>query len=247
MMTYRWNKIAKLSALGACCSLAVWISSSSAKDEQSSILVKNPAAAAEQGPVLPPPSKPTNDIFAPQTPQTSPQSPQPKQPVAGPVVPPQPQQAQPRQAQPPAESQVKRPFMRPAVPREPGRGQLTADPEPMPLPMPPQAGAPGDSPAIELDVRPAPPIKYDTDGDARDMYRSSGEIRLVMVTQNPADGCYYEIPLCIPGCCAGDPIVKSGRGIFGRGVTEYCWPCGFRAIVKFRQVLGDVRVDYEGD
>ena len=24
-MVYRWNKITKLSALGACCSLAVWI------------------------------------------------------------------------------------------------------------------------------------------------------------------------------------------------------------------------------
>jgi hypothetical protein len=32
---------------------------------------------------------------------------------------------------------------------------------------------------------------------------------------------------------------RLGRGIFGRGVTEYCWPCGFRAIVKFRQVLGE--------
>ena len=29
-MVYRWNKIAQLSALGACCSLAVWIGSISA-------------------------------------------------------------------------------------------------------------------------------------------------------------------------------------------------------------------------
>jgi hypothetical protein len=80
------------------------------------------------------------------------------------------------------------------------------------------------------------------------MYRHTGQIELVMVTQNPADGCYYEIPLCIPSCCVGEPTMSAGHGIFGRGVVEYCWPsCGFRAIVKFRHVLGDVRVDYEGD
>jgi hypothetical protein len=96
-------------------------------------------------------------------------------------------------------------------------------------------------------IHPALPIKYDTDSDARRMYRHNGEVELIMVTQNPADGCFYEIPLCIPACCTGEPIMSGGRGIFGRGVVEYCWPCGFRAIVKFRHILGDVRVDYEGD
>ena len=55
---YRWNRIACLSAVGACCSLAVWIGSTNAKDEESSLLVKKPDAAATQGPVLPPPAKP---------------------------------------------------------------------------------------------------------------------------------------------------------------------------------------------
>ena len=68
-----------------------------------------------------------------------------------------------------------------------------------------------------------------------------------MLTKDPADGCMYEIPMCIPACCVGDPSVSGGRGIFGRGVVEYCWPCGFRAIVKFRHVLGNVKVEYEGD
>jgi hypothetical protein len=245
-MAIRWNKLAQRSAIGAVSSLALWIGTSNAKDDEGSVLVKKPAvAAAEQGPVLPPPSKPANDIFTPQTPP-----PQKSQPP----LPPQTQQQPPApQLQPagPRESQVKRPFMRPAVPREPAQGKLTAEQ------LPPPAGQVVVPPngndmsmrveKLEYDVRPTPPIVYDTDHDARKMYRATGEIRLVMVTQNPADGCYYEIPLCIPGCCVGDPIVKGGRGIFGRGVTEYCWPCGFRAIVKFRQILGDVRVDYEGD
>jgi hypothetical protein len=242
-MAIRWNKVAQLSAIGAVSSLVLWIGTTNAKDDEASILVKKPAAGAEQGPVLPPPSKPANDIFAPQPP-TPPQKSQP------PLPPQTRQQPQAPQLQPaqPRESQVKRPFMRPAVPREPAQGKLTAEQLPPPngqaptiIEQPPRVGD------ASIEIKPTPPIKYDTDGDARDMYRATGEIRLVMVTQNPADGCYYEIPLCIPGCCEGAPVVKGGRGIFGRGVTEYCWPCGFRAIVKFRQILGDVRVDYEGD
>jgi hypothetical protein len=67
-----------------------------------------------------------------------------------------------------------------------------------------------------------------------------------MVTENPADHCLYEIPLCIPACVTGEPSVSSHCGLFGRGVVEYCWPCGFEVIVKFRNI-GDIRVDYEGD
>ena len=78
------------------------------------------------------------------------------------------------------------------------------------------------------------------------MYRS-GQIELLMVTQDPSDGCCYEIPLSYSACCTGEPRVAGGKGLLGCGVVEYCWPCGFRAIVKFRHLLGDVRVDYEGD
>jgi hypothetical protein len=136
---------------------------------------------------------------------------------------------------------AKRPFMRPAEPK--GRTQASPAVSLAEEPMP----SPGQPKTEGIEVRPAPPIRYDTDGDARRMYRRSGEIHMVMVTQDPADGCFYEIPLCIPACCTGEPAMSGGMGIFGRGVVEYCWPCGFRAIVKFRHVLGDVRVDYEGD
>jgi hypothetical protein len=67
----------------------------------------------------------------------------------------------------------------------------------------------------------------------------------VMVAKNPADCCLYEIPLCVPACCVGEPTVTEGRGLFGRGVVEYCWPCGFTATLKFRPVRCDVKIHYD--
>jgi hypothetical protein len=229
---YRWKKIAQLSALGACCSLAVWIGSTSAKDDETSVLVKKPEASSTQGPVLPPPAKPVEPSK-----EVSP----PQQTVAPATTLPKPEQIAP--TGPRTTSTVKRPFMQPAQPREPARGQLSAQTAPMPAPEAEPLAAP---PARDPNIHPAPPIVYDTDHDARKMYRS-GQVQLVMVTQDPADGCCYEIPLCIPACCTGEPKVSSGRGLLGRGVVEYCWACGFRAKVKFRHVLGDVKVKYEGD
>ena len=241
-MTHNWNRNAILSGLAACCSLAIWIESTNAKDEETSVLVKKsttPSAAPVDGPVLPPPARPAapvQDPFAP----TQPTTPQP----AAPLVAPQLQAPSlPMPTPPPARSTVKRPFMRPAQPLEPARGQLSAQTEPMPIPEGQPLVAP---PTRELNVRPTPPIEYDTDHDARKMYRA-GQIQLVVVTQDPSDGCLYEIPLCIPACCTGEPKVVGGKGLLGRGVVEYCWACGFKAKVKFRHVLGDVKVEYEGD
>ncbi len=98
--------------------------------------------------------------------------------------------------------------------------------------------------ATETVVHPTPPIVYHTGLRARRMLRCQDQVQLVMVAKNPADCCLYEIPLCVPACCEGQPVVREGRGIFGRGVVEYCWPCGFTAKVKFRPVLCDVKVDY---
>ena len=217
-MTIHWTRIAQLTAIGACCSLAVWISATSAKDEGGSVLVKKPAAAATQGPALPPPANPQKDLANPQKDVVQPAPSQPAKPAA------------------------KRPFMQPAQPRESVSGKLTADGEA----LPPPADARTAPSTKELNVRPAPPIVYDTDRDARRLYRA-GKVDLVMLTQNPSDGCYYEIPMCVPACCTGEPTVSGGHGIFGRGVVEYCWSCGFRAKVKFRHVLGNVKVEYEGD
>lgn len=94
-------------------------------------------------------------------------------------------------------------------------------------------------------VHPAPCVKYDTNRSARRMYACNGSVSVTMVACNPANGCAYEIPLCIPACCTSAPTVSSRCGLFGRGIVEYCWPCGFSAEVKFRNI-GDVKVDYDG-
>jgi hypothetical protein len=96
-------------------------------------------------------------------------------------------------------------------------------------------------------VHPAPPIKYHVSRSARRMLRGEETIDLFMVARNPADGCLYEIPLCLPACCVGEPTLEERRGLRGRGVVEYCWACGFSATVKFRHRLGDVKVEYDGD
>jgi len=91
-----------------------------------------------------------------------------------------------------------------------------------------------------------PPIKYRTSRSARRMLRCDETIELLMVARNPADDCLYEIPLCLPACCLGEPTVQERSGLGGRGVVEYCWECGFSATVKFRHRLGDVKVEYDG-
>ncbi|HVT27283.1 MAG TPA: hypothetical protein VHE81_04630 [Lacipirellulaceae bacterium] len=186
-----------------------------AKDKEESVLVNKPAAAAENGPILPPPAKRSSvNVSEPQT--TTP---------------------------PAANSPAKQPFMRPAEPLH-TQPKSTVPSEGLPAPAGAQTAPLAVQPAVH--VHPAPPINYDTHHRARRMYRS-GQVEVVMVAQDPANGCCYEIPLCIPACCTGAPAVSSGRGIFGRGVVEYCWSCGFKAKVKFRHVLGDVKVDYEVD
>ena len=98
----------------------------------------------------------------------------------------------------------------------------------------------------EAVVHPSPPTRYHASRSARRMFRCQEQVELVMVTKNPADCCLYEICLCVPACCVGEPIVAERRGLLGRGVVEYCWECGFTATVKFRHRIGDVKVEYDG-
>ena len=94
-------------------------------------------------------------------------------------------------------------------------------------------------------VRPVADIKYDTDRGARKLLAASlSTIDTLMIAHNPADGCLYEIPLCLPGCCVEEPQVEHRRGLLGRGVVEYCWPCGLEVKVIFR-LRGDVKVEYD--
>jgi hypothetical protein len=130
-------------------------------------------------------------------------------------------------------------------PTTPAPGQAATPPRPQ-IVIDESLSAPhSELPAGATVVRNPACIKYDTDRSARRMYACSGSFNVIMVACNPANGCLYEIPLCIPGCCAGEPTVSNRRGLFGRGIVEYCWPCGFSAEVKFRNI-GDIKVDYDG-
>lgn len=153
------------------------------------------------------------------------------------LVPPQVTPPTPPQVTPATPPQVTLPNPLPAMP----------SPEPPQLheTMPPQ-NSPSAVVVSEPAVHPAPPIVTHASLSARRMYRCHEEVSLVMATMDPVTCCVYEIPLCVPACCTGAPTISSRSGLLGRGVVEYCWPCGFSAKVKFRHVLGDVKVEYDG-
>jgi hypothetical protein len=219
-MTHQYTRIAQFSLIAIAAGLAGWISIANANEQ--SVVIQSDSAPALVAPTLAPPANALEVEVLPAPSNVRKQS----------------------DAKSPARVEAKKPFMRPAAPKRiPVTNALAVEHEPMPAPQPEVIV---DAP--EYEVRPAPHVKYDTDRDARRMYRATGEVQLTMIVCNPADGCYYEIPVCIPGCCAGEePRMDGGRGLLGRGVVEYCWESGFRAIVKFRPVLGDVKVEYEGD
>lgn len=102
----------------------------------------------------------------------------------------------------------------------------------------------GPTSAAECCVTPC--IEYRTHLSARRMLRCTSQIQVTMAVDNPADCkcCKIEVPMCIPCCCTGEPTVCSDCGLAGRGIVEYCWPCGFKAKVVFRPTLGDVIVHY---
>jgi hypothetical protein len=136
------------------------------------------------------------------------------------------------------------PQMIPAMPTTP----MPTTPVPMPAPLPgPAAGAvPQEElnpPTNSVTIHPVARIDYDVTHRARRLFGGSPFIQLSMVTQNPADGCFYEIPLCLPACCTGEPKMTSYCGLFGRGVVKYCYECGLEVEVKFR-LRGDVEVEY---
>jgi hypothetical protein len=111
---------------------------------------------------------------------------------------------------------------------------------------PEPAPAPGEElalPANGVTVHKVGAIDYDVTRRARRLFGGSEMVDLTMITQNPADGCFYEIPMCLPACCTGEPTMHSYCGFRGRGVVVYCYECGLEIEVKFR-LRGDVEVEY---
>lgn len=81
---------------------------------------------------------------------------------------------------------------------------------------------------------------------ARRALKCFGSLELCMHVVNPACcGLPVEIPMCVPTCCAAEaPVVNSRRGLFGRGVVCFEWPCcGYTARVVFKHV-GAIDVVY---
>lgn len=117
---------------------------------------------------------------------------------------------------------------------------MPTTPQPMPAAGPQEEMAP---PQGAVTVHPVARIDYDVTRRARRLFGGSPFVELSMVTQNPADGCFYEIPLCLPACCTGEPTMTSYCGLFGRGVVVYCYQCGLEIEVTFR-LRGDVEVEY---
>ena len=129
------------------------------------------------------------------------------------------------------EQPIAEPQMVPAVPTAPRPIEAAPPQEEL---APPQGA---------VTVHPVARIDYDVTHRARKLFGGSPFVELTMVTQNPANGCFYEIPLCLPACCTGEPAMTSYCGLMGRGVVVYCYECGLEIEVKFR-LRGDVEVEY---
>jgi hypothetical protein len=70
-------------------------------------------------------------------------------------------------------------------------------------------------------------------------------IKTVLKVVNPVTCCPVEVPVCLPACCDGCPVVDGQRGLLCRGVVTYDWCCGYRVVVRFDR-CGDVTVVYRG-
>lgn len=71
------------------------------------------------------------------------------------------------------------------------------------------------------------------------------DIKSCVSVCDPCTGCPIKIPVCLPGCCTGDPCVSGRCTIVGRGLVRFTWCCGFSATVRFSR-CGDILVTYRG-
>ena len=81
---------------------------------------------------------------------------------------------------------------------------------------------------------------------ARRLLKREGSLELCMHVVNPkCCGLPVEIPMCLPACCATEPpVVETDRGLLGRGIVCFEWPCcGYSARVVFKH-NGRVHVVY---
>lgn len=70
-------------------------------------------------------------------------------------------------------------------------------------------------------------------------------IQTVLLVKDPVTCCCVEVPICLPPCCTDAPKVCAREGLFGRGIVDHDWCCGFSVKVTFR-ARGDIVVTYIG-
>ena len=90
-----------------------------------------------------------------------------------------------------------------------------------------------------------PHIRYVQHCPRRTCCGHGTSINTVLTVKNPRTHCVVNVPVCLPGCCHCAPSVHGHAGIFGRGVTAFHWPCGYKIRVVFDH-RGDVTVHYFG-
>ena len=110
---------------------------------------------------------------------------------------------------------------------------------------PPAMSAPADSDGvIESGCYHNPPIIYRQSLRANKFYGWDPPVNAVLVVEHPGGcNCAVEVPVCLPACVEGEPVVCSRCTLSGRGVVTFQWSSGFHVKVVFRKV-GDIVVTY---
>jgi len=70
-------------------------------------------------------------------------------------------------------------------------------------------------------------------------------VKLVLATKNPCTCCPVDVPVCLPGCCCGEPIVDCRKTLIGEGIVTYDWCCGVSVTIRYKK-CGEVLVTYRG-
>jgi hypothetical protein len=58
-------------------------------------------------------------------------------------------------------------------------------------------------------------------------------IKLILEVCHPCTGCKYEVPVCLPACCVGEPCVHFENTLIGYGKTVFEWKCGHQVVVRY--------------
>ena len=70
-------------------------------------------------------------------------------------------------------------------------------------------------------------------------------IKTTLTVCHPCTGCEIEVPVCLPGCCTGDPTSCDRSTLIGAGLTRFEWCCGYSVVVRYKR-CGDITVISRG-